>query len=392
MLQSYIRQRQHDAAARAKSDFLSRMSHEIRTPMNGIIGMTNIALAPGRSQEEVRHCLNKISASSQYLLGLLNDILDMSKIDSGKMQILCADFSMDDLLSTVRQMLLPQMKGKGIFFEEEIRLNAHWFRGDRLRISQILVNILGNAIKFTPAGGTIRLTVREEGTGEGNQGTYSDVFFEVSDTGIGISPENQERVFRAFEQVPGDGASGIRGTGLGLSISSRLARLMGGKINLTSHLGQGSTFDFTLPLTHGTQIQPLQEIQTIRFDGKKLLLVEDNDLNAEIAETILEELGFTVEIAADGDEGVEALRGSLPGTFDIVLMDIMMPRMNGLEATRLIRATEGRPDLKALPILAMSANAFDDDVKKSLESGMNGHLSKPIEMDKLMAALTKSLR
>ena len=392
VLQGYLRQRQHDAAAQAKSEFLSRMSHEIRTPMNGIIGMTNIALFPGKTREEMVECLKKISVSSQYLLGLLNDILDMSKIESGKMQIVPENFSMDEMLDTIREMIVPQTQAKGIRFVEDIQLKTRWFCADRLRISQILVNILGNAVKFTPAGGTIRLTVQERQEGEGNTGKYSDVFFAVSDTGIGISKENQERVFRSFEQVSGVNSGGIQGTGLGLSISSRLARLMGGKINLTSEPGKGSTFDFTLPLTHGEAIQAEAVAEDACFDGKRVLLVEDNELNAEIAQTILEEMGFTAEVVTDGDEAVEALRSRQPGAFDVVLMDIMMPRMNGLEAARLIRSTKGRPDLKTLPILAMSANAFDDDVKKSLESGMNDHLSKPIEMDKLTAALRRALK
>ena len=392
VLQGYLRQRQHDAAAQAKSEFLSRMSHEIRTPMNGIIGMTNIALFPGKTREEMVQCLQKISVSSQYLLGLLNDILDMSKIESGKMQIVPENFSIDEMLTTIRELIAPQAQAKNIRFVEDIQLETRWFIADRLRISQILVNILGNAVKFTPAGGTIRLTVQERQVGEGNTGKYSDVFFAVSDTGIGISKENQERVFRSFEQVSGVNSGGIQGTGLGLSISSRLARLMGGKINLTSEPGKGSTFDFTLPLPHGEETQPEIITQDSCFDGKNALLVEDNELNAEIAQTILEGMGFTVENVTDGDEAVETLRSRQPGTFDVVLMDIMMPRMNGLEATRLIRSTEERPDLKVLPILAMSANAFDDDVKKSLESGMNEHLSKPIEMDKLTAALRRALK
>ena len=392
VLQGYLRQRQHDAAARAKSDFLSRMSHEIRTPMNGIIGMTNIALFPGKSREEMTQCLQKISVTSQYLLGLLNDILDMSKIESGKMQIEPENFCIDDMLATVRELVMPQTAAKGIRYEEDVVLQTRWFRADRLRISQILVNILGNAVKFTPAGGVIWLTLREKQTGEGDTGTYSDVFFAVSDTGIGISKENQERVFRSFEQVSGVSNGGIQGTGLGLSISARLARLMGGKINLTSETGKGSTFDFTLPLPHGQPEIREERVESCCFDGKKALLVEDNVLNAEIAQTILEEMGLTVEAVTDGSEAVQTLRARQPGSFDVVFMDIMMPRMNGLEAARLIRSTEDRPDLKDLPILAMSANAFDDDVKKSLESGMNDHLSKPIEMDKLTAALSRVLK
>ena len=391
ILQSYIRQRQHDTAARAKTDFLSRMSHEIRTPMNGIIGMTNVALLPGKTQQEMTRCLQKIAVSSQYLLSLLNDILDMSKIEIGKMQLASESFDLSQTLSTVRELIAPQAESKHLEFVEEIELQNHWFQGDSLRISQILVNILGNAVKFTSAGGTVRLTVREEAVLDGDNGRYSRVFFAVSDTGIGISEENQERVFRSFEQVPGADSNGVRGTGLGLSISSRLARLMGGKINLTSTPGKGSTFDFTLSLLHGSEVAQGQAALRTRFDGKRVLLVEDNALNLEIAQAILEEMGFRVDTATDGDEAVQALRSSAPGTYDVVLMDIMMPRMNGLEATHQIRSTPERPDLRTLPILAMSANAFAEDVKKSLEAGMNCHLSKPIELDKLVEALNRVL-
>ena len=391
ILQSYIRQRQHDSAARAKTDFLSRMSHEIRTPMNGIIGMTNVALLPGKTQQEMTRCLQKIAVSSQYLLSLLNDILDMSKIEIGKMQLASEDFDLSQILTAVGDLISHQAESNHLEFVEEIELQNHWFRGDSLRITQILLNILGNAVKFTPAGGTVRLTVREEAVLDGDNGRYSRVFFAVSDTGIGISKENQERVFRSFEQVAGVDSNGIRGTGLGLSISSRLARLMGGKINLTSTPGKGSTFDFTLPLLHGREVVQGQAALRTRFDGKRVLLVEDNALNLEIAQAILEEMGFRVDTATDGDEAVQTLRSSAPGTYDVVLMDIMMPRMNGLEATHQIRGTPERPDLRTLPILAMSANAFAEDVKKSLEAGMNCHLSKPIELDKLVEALNRVL-
>ena len=391
VFQSYLRQRQHDAASQAKTEFLSRMSHEIRTPMNGIIGMTSIALLPGKTRQEMTECLQKISVTSQYLLSLLNDILDMSKIESGKMQLASENFDLSKALSTVRELILPQTESKGIRLVEEIQLQNHWFLGDPLRISQILVNILGNAVKFTPAGGTIRLTVREEAVLDGDNGRYSRVFFAVKDTGIGIGKENQERIFRSFEQVVGADSNGVRGTGLGLSISSRLARLMGGKINLTSAPGKGSTFDFTLSLLHGAEVTKGETAPRARFDGNRLLLVEDNALNLEIAQTILEDMGFRVDTATDGDEAVQTLRETAPGTYDVVLMDIMMPRMNGLEAAHLIRSTPERPDLRTLPILAMSANAFAEDVKKSLEAGMNAHLSKPIEIEKLRETLTRVL-
>ncbi len=386
-IESQLNQQQHDIASKAKSEFLSRMSHEIRTPMNGIIGMAAIALQQDQSQERIMDCLQKIQSSSDYLLGLINDILDMSKIESGKMKLDPVNFSMKEMVGTIQELITAQTSVKNIDFVQKISLTHSWFIADRIRISQVLINLLGNAVKFTPAKGTITLTVQEiSATGE-----QAMVYFAVSDTGIGIAKEDQDRVFRSFEQASGTNPSKQQGTGLGLSISSRLIQMMGSNIQLNSEPGKGSTFSFSIPLALGEDQEDEIQKETISFQGYRVLVVEDNELNSEIAQCLLEERGFEVDCVYDGAEATERIRTTKPGTYDVILMDIMMPVMNGLEAARAIRSME-REDCHTIPIIAMSANAFDDDLKKSVECGMNGHLSKPVEVDKLYRTLDEVIR
>lgn len=385
VIQSQLNQQRHDLASKAKSNFLSRMSHEIRTPMNGIIGMTAIALTEGQSQEKMVECLEKIKNSSDYLLGLINDILDMSKIESGKMHLEPVDFSMDELLTTITELITLQAKAKHIEFVKDISLVNQWFLGDRMRISQVLINLLGNAVKFTPEHGEVRLTIRESKGAQNSQ-----LYFAVQDTGVGISKENQKRVFKSFEQVGGPSSSKLQGTGLGLSISSRLVQLMGSTIELLSEPGEGSKFYFKIMLPIGTQTEEEKNQEEFSFEGFRILVVEDNELNSEIARSLLEEAGFVVECVYDGAQAVEHMENTEPHTYDVILMDIMMPVMDGLDATRAIRSSK-REDLRQIPIIAMSANAFDDDLKKSVECGMNGHLSKPVEVDKLYRMLSDIL-
>ena len=381
VVESQLNQQQSDIASKAKSEFLSRMSHEIRTPMNGIIGMTAIALQQGQSRERAIDCLQKIQSSSQYLLGLINDILDMSKIESGKMKLEPCNFSMYEMLDTIGELIAPQAQAKQIDFVKEIRISHKWFWADRMRISQVLINLLGNAVKFTPVRGKVILSVEElEGDGE-----RAGVCFAVSDTGIGIAQEDQERVFRSFEQASSN-PSKQQGTGLGLSISSRLVQLMGSNIQIESQPGEGSTFRFLIPISLGEDMEMGASVEEVSFEGRRVLVVEDNELNSEIAQCLLEERGFEVDCVYNGAEAVEQIKNKPPGTYDVILMDIMMPVMDGLEATRAIRGME-REDCHTIPIVAMSANAFDDDLKKSVECGMNGHLSKPVDVEKLYQTL-----
>ena len=387
VIQNRMNRQRHDESARAKSEFLARMSHEIRTPMNGIIGMTEIALRDGQTEQSRKECLEKVRKSSHYLLGLLNDILDMSKIESGKMNLAREPFDLGQLLDDLHPVLDAKFGEKKQRFVCRIDLKNHWFYGDGLRITQVLINLLGNAIKYSPENTTVTLTVQEQ-TGEGGD---SWVYFGVKDQGIGISEENRLRIFQSFEQVD-NSVSRQQGTGLGLAISNRLVHMMGGTIELESQVGKGSVFSFTLRLSLAGSQAPRQEAAApiMDFHGRQILVAEDNALNMEIVRYFLEELGCVVTAATDGKQALDCFRDSEEGHFDLILMDVMMPVMDGLEAANAIRSLS-RADSKTIPIVALSANAFDEDIKRSLASGMNAHLSKPIEPEKLTETLAKML-
>ena len=387
IIQNRINLQRHDISAQAKSDFLARMSHEIRTPMNGIIGMTEIALKEDQSEERRIDCLNKIRNSSNYLLSILNDILDMSKIESGKMSLVYGTYNLHKTAETLIGLIEPRMNEKNIHFSQEITLEHEFFICDELRISQIMMNLLSNAVKYSAADGHVKMTVRETCLSE----ECSEIYFAVQDDGIGIKKENQELIFRSFEQADDSEKARRQGTGLGLAISSRLVHMMDSEIQLESEPGKGSIFGFVLrlqPVEMASEtVQP--EKCAVELKGKRILVVEDNELNMEIICTILEDYGITVEETYNGQEAVSRMANSQPGYYDLILMDIMMPVMDGLEATREIRRLS-RKDCQRIPIIAMSANAFDEDVKRSLASGMNGHLSKPINVEKLIETLESS--
>ena len=388
IIQNRLNLERHDLSAKAKSDFLARMSHEIRTPMNGIIGMTEIALKDGQTEERRIDCLRKIEHSSEYLLGLINDILDMSKIESGKMRLIEEKCNLMEMIQGLHPLLEAKLNENNIQYIADIQLKNHWFLADSLRLNQVLVNLLGNALKYSKPDGHVWLTVRETEEEKG----FSNLYFQVRDDGIGISPENQQLIFRQFEQADNSDNARKQGTGLGLAISRRIVRMMDSDIKLESEPGKGSSFSFNVKLqpVSGEKTTVTSQPEEISFPGKRILVVEDNELNMEIICTILENYGIETEQAVNGKEAVRRMEESVPGHYDMIFMDIMMPEMDGLEATRTIRNLD-REDCKKIPIYAMSANAFDEDVKRSLASGMNGHLSKPVNLQVLEKTLQKVL-
>ena len=388
IIQNRLNLERHDLSAKAKSDFLARMSHEIRTPMNGIIGMTEIALKDGQTEERRIDCLRKIEYSSEYLLGLINDILDMSKIESGKMRLIEEKCNLMEMIQGLRPLLEAKLNENNIQYIADIQLKNHWFMADSLRLNQVLVNLLGNALKYSRPDGHVWLTVRETEEEKG----FSNLYFQVRDDGIGIAPEKQQLIFRQFEQADNSENARKQGTGLGLAISRRIVRMMDSDIKLESEPGKGSTFSFNVKLQPVSceKTTVTSQPEEISFPGKRILVVEDNELNMEIICTILENYGIETEQAVNGEEAVQRMEESVPGYYDMIFMDIMMPEMDGLEATRTIRNLD-REDCKKIPIYAMSANAFDEDVKRSLASGMNGHLSKPVNLQVLEKTLQKVL-
>ena len=388
IIQNRLNLERHDLSAKAKSDFLARMSHEIRTPMNGIIGMTEIALKDGQTEERRIDCLRKIEYSSEYLLGLINDILDMSKIESGKMRLIEEKCNLMEMIQGLRPLLEAKLNENNIQYIADIQLKNHWFMADSLRLNQVLVNLLGNALKYSRPDGHVWLTVRETEEEKG----FSNLYFQVRDDGIGIAPEKQQLIFRQFEQADNSENARKQGTGLGLAISRRIVRMMDSDIKLESEPGKGSSFSFNEKLqpVSGEKTTVTSQPEEISFPGKRILVVEDNELNMEIICTMVENYGIKTEQAVNGKEAVRRMEESVPGYYDMIFMNIMMPEMDGLEATWTIRNLD-RKDCKKIPIYAMSANAFDEDVKRSLASGMNGHLSKPVNLQVLEKTLQKVL-
>ena len=394
IIENRINQEELDLSAQAKSDFLARMSHEIRTPMNGIIGMTEIALKPEQSDERRVDCLNKVHASSLYLLDLLNGILDMTKIENDKMLLGDAPFSMSHVVEELNAVSAGRLAARNQKLVVDMRTQHDWFMGDALRLSQVLINLVGNAVKYSNDGGTITVTIEERAADAASAGDTrtANVYFAVADEGVGIAEEDIERIFAKFEQVNTTDAR-QQGTGLGLAISNRIVLMMGDRIRANSHLGHGSTFYFEIPLTiaDAADKSPCADAEQVDFTGKRALVAEDNELNMEIIAYVLDDMGFTVDKTTNGQEAVDAFEQSPVGRYDIVLMDVMMPVMDGLTAAHRIRSL-GRTDAADVPIVATSANAFAEDVKRSLASGMNAHVSKPIDPEKLAKVLAKVMR
>ena len=375
----------------AKREFLFNMSHDIRTPMNAIIGFTALAQTHIDDRGQVEDYLKKISVSSQHLLSLINDVLDMSRIENGKVTLETKPVHLPELVEDIGDAIQVGADKKHISFTVDTAgMKNEDVIADPLRLEQILINVLANAVKFTPDGGQISLRIVQKDTASAD---YADFEFHIKDNGIGMSEEFQKHIFEQFARERTSTVSKIQGTGLGLAITKSLVDMMGGRITVKSEQGKGSEFTISLrfPIGEAKTEQALPAAKASAFTGKKLLVVEDNELNLEIASTLLKEAGFEVDTAENGKIAVEKVEAASADRYDLILTDIQMPEMDGYEATRRIRAL---PDAKkaALPIVAMTANAFEDDRKNALHAGMNGHIAKPLDIQKLFQVLSELLK
>lgn len=377
------------AANKAKTAFLSHMSHDMRTPMNAIMGFTGIAMKNNPS-DEVKNCLEKIDESSEYLLSLINDVLDLTRVESGKVKYNPVPADLKSITDSALDITKGFLTNRDISFKiqrEEAKLPNVLV--DPVRLRDVLVNILSNAVKFTPDGGTITFEARcQEKGGDG----YINMHYRISDTGIGMSEEFTKEVFEEFAQEDSDVRTQYHGAGLGMAIVKKYVDMMGGTISVQSKKHEGTTFVVDIPMEITDKECNKSDTnfsEKVNLTGVKVLLAEDNELNSEIATVQLEEFGMNVERAVDGKNAVEIFRNHPEGTFDVILMDIMMPEMNGYEAAKAIRAMNDRPDGKNIPIIAMTANSFAEDVQASLDAGMNAHLSKPIVIEEVIKAILR---
>ena len=389
LLSAYESARQ---ASRAKSDFLANMSHDIRTPMNAIMGMSTIARRNIHDPEKLEDCLNKIDASSKHLLSLINSVLDMSKIESGKVVFVEEVFQLDQMIEDIKRIVQPQAEKKDIQFTGEYEtLQGVMVKSDPIRIRQVLLNIVGNAIKFTPEKGKVHCSgFKVLSIYDG----YSTFEFTCEDNGIGMDQEFVDKIFQPYERSKNVTSNEIEGSGLGMFISKNIVEMMNGEIYVESKKGEGTKFTVIFHLKEISE-QPEKEKTEqneeaqIAFDamkGKRILLVEDNDMNREIAQEFLTEEGILVENAVNGKEAVEKMEQSSLYYYDLILMDIQMPVMNGYEASAAIRRMD-RED-SGLPIIAMTANAFSDDIRQAKEAGMNEHIAKPIDVSVMFSVLS----
>ena len=380
-----------DQRNKAKSRFLSNMSHDIRTPMNAIVGYTTLLRRDKTLSPEVQNYLRKIENSSDHLLALINDVLDMSRIESGKMELEKVDTDLVKIVESVHDMFATQMETKKIeFTADTFGIRHHNIICDKNRLNRVLLNLISNSYKFTPDNGKISVVVTEKESDEENFGAYE---FRVKDTGIGMSPEFAERVFEAFEREKTSTVSGIQGTGLGMAITKSIVELMGGDIKVKTEQGKGTEFIINLKFElaeEKVEEENSDEHSDVNFEGKHLLLVDDIDVNREIATMLLTTAGFVIDTARNGKEAVEKVSESKPGDFDAVLMDIQMPIMDGYEATKKIRRLKNS-ELAKIPIIAMTANAFSEDVQNAKNAGMNGHIAKPIDVPTMLEVLKKVL-
>ena len=390
---------------RAETIFLNSISHDIRTPLNVIIGYTALASAHVNEAQEVKKYLSKIEAASNHLLLLINDVLDMSHIESGTLKLEHAPVYLPDVLENLKAIIQTDSSAKQLKFCADTKNMVHKnVITDKLRLNQVLLNILENAVKYTRPGGKIYFQIQELKEQEPGFAKYE---FRVQDTGIGMSEEFIAHIFEPFSREQTSTVSGIEGMGLGMAIVKKIVDRMDGTIAVKSRQGKGTEVTVILPFKVSgqpneweantrkkiVQIQRFSEDKNFEnlFKGKKILLTEDNELNREIAVELLKEEGFILDTAEDGTIAVEKMRTAKPGQYDLILMDIQMPIMDGYEATRQIRKLEN-PETANIPIVAITANAFEEDRQKALEAGMNEHVSKPIDMERLLEIMKKVLK
>ena len=386
MLKKALEQAKEGSAA--KSAFLFNMSHDLRTPLNAIIGFSELMKTHWDDQEVSRNYLNKINESSQYLLSLINNILEMSKIESGKEELKEKPWDIYTSCDNLLQFFEPDIRQKNQTLNYSVNIQHNMILTDSLKIREIYVNLMSNAIKYTDAGGTISFSLEEIEREEG----VSDYKGIIQDTGIGISKEYLPHIFESFSRQRTSSESGVIGTGLGMPIVKKLVDLMHGTISIESEEGKGTTVVVNLPHRYIIEEQEVKKVNDKEIDltGKHILLVEDNDLNAEIAQTLLEDKGIKVTCAKDGLEAVMMVKENAMDCFDCILMDIQMPRMNGFEACKVIRSLPD--DRNKLPIIALTANAFEEDRKDCLDAGMSEHVSKPIEIQSLLQTIESVLK
>lgn len=383
-----------DAAERAsqsKTVFLSSMSHDIRTPLNAIIGYANLSKGDDITEKELRSYMTGIENSARQLQELIDDILEMSRIESGKIVVDTAPEDILDISSDIRDIFKIQMQEKNMDFSVNTEDIEHrYVECDRALIERVLMNLVSNSYKYTKEGGRVRVDIREKGASGDDSYVYE---FCVSDNGIGMTKEFADKVFEAFEREKTSTVSGIQGTGLGMAITKNIVEMMDGDITLLTSPGQGTEITVTMALKTCTKEETgssehFDDRDRIDFSGMKVLLVDDVEVNREIASMLLENMGFVVDTAKDGKEAYERIAESSPGDYNVVLMDIQMPVMDGYEASRKIRALDD-PYLSNIPIIALTANAFEEDVKNAASAGMNGHIAKPIDPDQMMKKLTE---
>ena len=380
--------------AAGKLSFLASMSHEIRTPMNGVMGMMELARMNIKNPEKAGEYLARAGDLSVFLLGMINDILDMSKLESGKMLLYNTTFDIFAFAEKIKNMFNGMVTGKGINFKvETVDFKARYFVADEMRLTQVVTNFISNANKFTPAGGLIQVTFKQLD----NIGGKAQILIRVRDTGKGIAPENIRKIMKPFEQEEASTSHNYGGTGLGLAICDQIVQLMGGNIVVDSVLGKGTDFSVFLSLEVAdveqdlaTPVETEEEItcDDYEYNGCRILLAEDNEVNAEIAVEILSSEGAEVTHAKDGQEVVDIFTKQPENSFDVVLLDIHMPKLNGREAAQAIRAS-GKADAESIPLIALSADAFLEDIKLSKQAGMDDHVAKPVDFDSLRKTIGK---